>query len=95
MLYHLTITHTEDNCPVYQKEKMPEVHTNTTVCQSALGWTGAQHRAIDLWRLSQCLYSCGIWQNELVKAAAAELDKAAMAIAAEHGFEYDDVQHVI
>ena len=25
MLYHLTITHTEDNCPVYQKEKMPEV----------------------------------------------------------------------
>ena len=25
MLFHVTLTHTEDNCPVYHREKMPEV----------------------------------------------------------------------
>ena len=25
MLFHVTMTHTEDNCPVYQRERMPEV----------------------------------------------------------------------
>ncbi len=25
MLYHVTMTHTPDNCPAYQRERMPEV----------------------------------------------------------------------
>ena len=25
MLFHVTMTHTEDNCPIYQREKMPGV----------------------------------------------------------------------
>ena len=25
MLFHVTATHTEDNCPIYHPEKMPEV----------------------------------------------------------------------
>ncbi|NIN66684.1 MAG: hypothetical protein GTO63_18750, partial [Anaerolineae bacterium] len=25
MLYHVTMTHTEDNCPAYHSEKMPAV----------------------------------------------------------------------
>ena len=25
MLFHVTMTHTEDNCPVYHREHMPEV----------------------------------------------------------------------
>ena len=25
MLFHITMTHTEDNCPIYQREMMPDV----------------------------------------------------------------------
>ena len=25
MLFHVTMTHTEDNCPIYQREMMPDV----------------------------------------------------------------------
>ena len=79
MLFHVTMTHTADNCPAYQTERMPEVVTSLekleergkglNVKAHALLWAAPDHvgfavlEADDLGAIGRYLNSIAITQE--------------------------------
>ena len=79
MLFHVTMTHTADNCPAYQTERMPEVVTSLekleergkelNVKAHALLWAAPDHvgfavlEADDLGAIGRYLNSIAITQD--------------------------------
>jgi hypothetical protein len=98
MLFHVTMTHTEDNCPVYEVEKMPAVlesFENLEALGEELGiqlhyftWCGPAHRAFvlveadSLSAVSRYLFSIPMKHDMAVVPVEHLDDTVAMARAA-------------
>jgi hypothetical protein len=98
MLFHITMTHTEDNCPIYQSEMMPGVleafENLEALCKELnvklhyLTWCGPEHVAFGLLEadtlsaISRLVFSIPMPQKTNIVPVEHTHDVIAMAKAA-------------
>ena len=101
MLFHITMTHTEDNCPIYQREMMPDVLASfenfEAVCSELnvklhyFTMCGPDHVAFvlleagSLSAVSRCVFSIAMRQQISIVPVEHLSDTIAMARAATAG----------
>ena len=101
MLFHITMTHTEDNCPIYQREMMPNVLASFENFEAVCGelnvkllyftMCGPDHVAFvlleadSLSAVSRCVFSIAMRQQISIVPVEHLSDTIAMARAATAG----------